>query len=386
MRWNKIILLAWLPLITSCVERFIPETTGYAKVLFIECLISDDTASLPELHISLSAPIVSESGGRLTYKPEGVTNAVARIDCSDGTVFPSRELTPGTYRFPDVFRPEAGKSYKLTVQHDGKTYESDYQELHPSSPIDSISCKHVLQKRGEDGLVIDGYRFYASTHSGGTGPAFYRWTMDATFRYQVPYLATHQWNGRTNVVASNRLIRDCWKSKNITGIYIGNTKGLTENRIVEAPLNFESQYGDELTIRYSLNVKQYSISQSANDFWENVTKLVSQTGSLYETQPFRIEGNIQCTSDPSIYVAGIFEVAGVSNLRVFVDRPADFPVVPVECILMQVGTRDFPWYRLPAGSFVTEQSPNVFMTASPSCYDCRLRDGTLDKPPFWEDK
>jgi hypothetical protein len=383
MRWNKLILLTILALTASCVERFIPETTGYNKVLFIECLLSNDTAIRPVVHVSLTAPVVSQAGGKLTYVPEKVSGASVRIECDDNTVAYFPQFGAGNYRASTDFKAETGKSYKLIIQIDDKTYESDYQKLNQAPPMDSISCRHVLQKRSEDGLIIDGLRFYASTQSSEPGPSFYRWTLDATFRYQAPFLSTHLWDGRYIKPATNILLRDCWKSKNISGIYIGNTRGLSENRIQEAPLNFESQYGNELTIRYSLNVKQYNISESAMDFWENVTKLVNETGTLYETQPFRIEGNIKCTSDPSIYVAGIFEVAGVSTLRIFVNRPTSFTIFPLECFLQQVGTRDFPWYRLPAESFVTEQSPNVYMTANQACYDCQQRGGTLEKPPFW---
>ncbi len=386
MQLNKFILIVVVLAAASCVDRFIPQTTGYDKMLFIECLISNDTARIPVLHASLSAPVTTEDGGKLTFKPAGLSGVQALIDCSDGSRYSFAETVKGTYMPVNSFKPETGKSYQLVIHYDGNTYESDIQTLRVSPPIDSISHKHVLQKRSEDGVIVDGYRFYASTHETNEGPSFYRWDMDATFRYEVPYNATHIWDGRKTNPASNKLIRTCWKSKTIAGIYIAKTEGLTENRITEAPLSFESQYGDELTIRYSLKVRQYTLSESAMTTWENFQKLISETGSLYQSQPFRVDGNIKCTSDPSVYVAGIFEVAGVSSARIFVDKPAEFTVVPVECILMVVGGRDFPWYRLPAGSYVTEEKPNQFMTASPSCYDCRLREGTLDKPPFWIDQ
>jgi len=386
MRLNKIIYIACLVILTSCVDRFIPETTGYDKVLFIECLLSDSPDLNPLIHISLSAPVVTEEGGKLTYKPVGFRGARATVLCSDGIRYEFHETNAGTYSPDKNLNIEYGKSYKLIVSDGDNNYESDYQQLRTSPQMDDISFKPVFQKRREDAEVIEGYRFYVSTHDSLQNESFYRWSMDATFRYEAPYSATHVWDGRTTIPASNRLIRTCWKSKNIPGTYIAKTTGLAENRIIESPLNFESQYGDELTIRYSLNVRQLSISESAYTFWENLKKLVSETGSLYETQPFRIEGNIHCISDPSVYVAGIFEVAGVSEMRTFVNKPTEFPVIPLECILMEVGGEDFPWYRLPAGSYVTEVEPGKFMTASPFCYDCRLRDGTLEKPPFWKDR
>ncbi len=384
MQWNKIILLACALLTASCVDRFIPETTGYDEVLFIECLVSE-THQYHSLKISIAAPVVTEEGDKLTYKPRGVSDAQAWIIDSDAKTYPFSANGIGIYWCQEGFIPVPGKSYKLVVNHDGNTFESDYQQLKSSPPINSISFRQVVEKRSETGEVMDGYRFYVSTHEEGTEPSYYRWTADATFQYTVPYIATHIWTGSKTVTASNKLIRTCWKSKEIAGNYTAKTTGLTENKIIETPLNFESQYGDELSIRYSLNVTQYRISESAMRFWENVDKLINQTGSLYETQPFRIEGNIHCTNDPSFYVTGIFELAGESSMRVFVDKPEAFPVIPVRCLLLVVGT-DVPWYRLPAGTWVTEDSPGHFLTATPSCYDCQLRDGTLEKPPFWTDR
>lgn len=384
MRLNKIILLLGLVLTVSCIDRFIPDTTGYDEVLFIECLLSDDTTAQSSVKVSVSAPVSSETGDRIIYQPMGVSGARISVLTSDGRSYSCIDNLGGSYSIPWDLRIETGTSYKLVVSYSGNQFESDWQEVRPSPPVDSISFKHELQKLSEDGSATDGYRFYVSTHETGESPAFYRWIVDATFEYTVPYTATHIWDGRKTVTASNKLLRTCWKSKSIPGNYLGKTTGLSDNRIIEVPLNFESCNGDELSIRYCLNVKQYRTSESAMVFWENIDKLLNQTGSLYETQPFRIEGNIHCISDSSVYVAGIFEVAGFSTIRKFVDKPVEFQVIPISCLLMTVGT-DIPWWRLPAGSWVTESNPGFFQTATPSCYDCRLREGTLEKPPFWLD-
>ena len=96
-------------------------------------------------------------------------------------------------------------------------------------------------------------------------------------------------------------------------------------------------------IKYSLHAIQLSISESSYKFWYYLNKLINETGGLYETQPFRIEGNIRCTSDPEVNVAGVFEVAGVSELRVFAPRPDEFRVYSTKCELDTVGVPSLPW-------------------------------------------
>ncbi|HBB91169.1 MAG: hypothetical protein A2X22_08945 [Bacteroidetes bacterium GWF2_49_14] len=386
MRRINLILLAATLFLGSCVEPFVPDTARYEDILAIECRISDDYTAPARLMISTAAPIVTEEGDRLTRQPKLVSGATAQILSRNGIIYPFTETAPGTYLITDQGSFVAGMDYKLIINYGGNQFESDFERLRPGCPIENIRASHIVNRIEEDGEVVDGYRFYVTSRDSGTEPAWYRWDMEATWEYKSPYTATHIWDGREQKPETNREFRICWKTKTINGLYIGSTSGLSQNQVIDAPLNFESQYGDELTVRYCLTVRQYSINPSAYAFWEIVDNLVNQAGGLYETQPFRIEGNIRCTTDPNLPVAGVFEVAGVSVARAFVDRPQEFTVVPLECVLSEVGTQDYPWFRLPVNSFVTQDTQTgKFLTASPACYDCRQRGGTLTKPPFWED-
>ena len=137
-------------------------------------------------------------------------------------------------------------------------------------------------------------------------------------------------------------------------------------------------------IKYSLHAIQLSISESSYRFWDDLNKLINETGGLYETQPFRLKGNIHCTSDPDVNVAGVFEVAGVSELRVFALRPTEFIVFSTDCPMDTVGVESFPWSEVKPGSYIAQPDEGLFMTGEDKCFICTLRGGTLDRPPFWE--
>ena len=372
--------LLWM---VSCVEPFIPDTSRYTEVLFIECRVTDHTGLPPRLIISRSAPIATQEGDRLTFQPEPVVGAVSQLLGSDGSVFHFLMDSAGYYSLAEPFAAVTGLSYQLRVEFDGNLYESEFEKLLPPVPVDSLTAKPAVRKVTQDGDVNDGLRFFASNHQSAAGPSYYRWDLEATWQYQVPYEATHKWDGVNQNPDSNRDIRTCWKTKNIPGIFIASTEGLAENRVSESPLHFESQYGDELTIRYSLKARQYVIGANAFDFWTKVDKLVNQSGGLYETLPYRVEGNIHCTTDPKALVTGILEVAGVSEARAFFNRPPEFKIIPFECFLSEVGTRSFPWFRLPAGSWLVHYPEARYFASTPACFDCRERGGTLVKPPFW---
>lgn len=334
--------------------------------------------------ISYSVPILTESGSSGVNYPARATGARVRVVREDLEDYEFIEVSPGQYLSANL-RPETGRTYKLIVEYNGNTFESDYATMKESPPIDSISFKHTLETLSETGVVYDGYHFYISTHEDQTGPSYYRWENVGTYLFKIPLGATHIWNGSTQIPASNRDVSFCWSTKTIQGIFIGDTEGLIQNRIVDAPLHYESQMGDALSIRYSLNVKQYSISNSASTFWSNMLHQVNQNGGMYDIQPFRIRGNISCTTDPELFVAGIFEVAGYSEKRIFVNRPTEFRVIPIRCHQDTIGTINLPWYTIPAGSFITyDFDADCYFYSSPQCYDCTLKGGTTEKPAFWE--
>jgi len=314
-----------------------------------------------------------------------VSDAEVCILCDDGSEYIFHESEQGKYIPLDTeFTGEVGKSYKLILYHEGNTYESDFEILLPSPPVDSISAKYQQQKMSETGKLVNGLRFYISTRQTAPPPSYYRWILDATYMYGVPLNSTHIYEGSIPVDHDNRDVMYCWKTYSINGIFISTTEGLIENAVVEAPLNYENHYGDALSLKYSLHARQLSISNQAFEFWRDLNKLTKQTGGLYESQPFRLEGNIKCTTDPTVNVSGIFEVAGVSEARGFFIRPVEFDIIRFKCELEQVGTETLPWSKLNEGDYLIEDRPGVYLTANIMCFDCRARGGTTDIPFFWE--
>ncbi len=384
MRLSNILILV-LIFASSCIELFVPETSEYEDVLFIEALVTNDPSLTPHVLISRTLPVTirnSESINRILSK---ISGASVTILCDDGNSYDFIETSIGRYVPSDpLFTGENGKSYKLSVSYNSQTFESTYEMLRLSPSIDSLTADIVQEKESDIGDLISGLRFFASTHDDDSEESYYRWLLDATYSYSVPYLSTHIWvEGETVIFENNDLLR-CYKDKNILGLYVSSTVGLAENKIIEAPLNFESQYGDELSQLYSLHARQLRISEDAYKFWQDLNKLIYEVGGLYETQPFRLTGNIECVTDQKLSVIGIFEVAGVSEMREYFFRPPNLHVFPMTCVLDTVGTETFPWSNLREGAYLIEEDPGMFFTSDIRCFDCTTRGGTTEVPPFWE--
>ncbi|MFO7851792.1 MAG: DUF4249 domain-containing protein [Bacteroidota bacterium] len=376
-------LLFCLSLISvSCVESFIPETTSYDDMLFIEARVTNDDQLPPGVSISRTTPI---GGDQNSGDRRPVSGADVYIICDDGSEYPFYESLSGEYiPVDEYFTGETGKSYKLILYHGENTYESNFEKLLYSPSIDSINAVPTKQKISETGDLVDGLQFFISTQNDSPSPSYYRWILDATFMYDVPHRSSHIYDGYDPVLHTNRDVIYCWKSIDISGIFISGTEGLIENAVVNEPLNFVDQYGDDLCLKYSLHARQLTISRQAYEFWSDLDKLTNQMGGLYESQPFRLEGNIRCTTNPSLNVTGILEVAGVSEGREFFLRPTEFEILRLVCEQEQVGSETLPWSKLPVGTYLYEEEPGVFFTADTECFDCRSRGGTTDRPVYWE--
>jgi len=351
-------------------------------MLLIEGLITDNPMVPAKVTISRTVPldINSKRGDWLE------SGTIVSVVCDDGNVYPFTETSTGIYEnTADTLELEPYKLYKLMVQTvAGEIFESDFESYKPSPPIDSITYTPEEVKISELDTRVEVLQFYAHSKSLDGETLYLRWILDATYKYAVPLISDFIWNGDSLESFQNYEYIVCWKNVNVSGIYIGNSYGLTQNRVANAPLNFVSQIGDQLMSKYSLHVFQLSISESSYRFWDDLNKLINETGGLYETQPFRLKGNLHCTSDPDVNVAGVFEVAGVSELRVFAPRPTEFRVYSIPCPMDTVGVESFPWSDLKPGSYIAVTREGLFMTGEDYCFICTLRGGTLDRPPFWE--
>lgn len=405
MRLTKyiIIILVTGTLLNGCIDHYFPDDLEYENMLFIEARLSDEPGFTPYVKFKHASSIVGYdpwSGQNPWERPAepllNTSEATVYIESMEGERWYYTEQSiswlvgpwPGSgssyYILTDPgFTLEEGKSYMLYIEtQDGHIFESQYEKYLPSPPVEEISYTYDTWETTETGEATDGYRFYISARSDDHDPLYLRWQLDATYAYMVPYIANYYWTGSALIDTTNNDRRLCFMDETINGIFTGTSEGLAVNRVVNAPLHGVSRYGDRLQVEYSLHARQIRISSSAYRFWKELKSLLYETGGLYETVPFRLSGNISCVSDDDISIAGLFEVAGVSETRIFVPRPGEFRIVTDRCIPDTI--RAFEWNQLPAGTWVMGDPPDDFVTADKECFDCTEKGGYTGLPSFWE--
>lgn len=394
MRLIKYIFLILLTglLLRACIEPYFPDDLEHEQMLFIEARITDEPGVVPCVYFkhafSFSGydpwdewiePVINTSGATIFIENTG----------GERWYFTEQEGQwgfPGSgcyYFLPDTgFTLQEGESYMLYIEtEDGYIFESQYEKYLPAPPVEEITYNYETWETDETGEATDGYRFYISSSSEGEDPLYLRWSLDATYSYMVPYIAEYYWTGSALIDTTNNELRLCYKDEDIKGIFTGTSEGMSANRVANAPLHGVSRYGDRLQTKYSLHVKQIRISSSAYRFWNELKSLLYETGGLYETVPFRLKGNISCISHDNISLAGLFEVAGVSETRKFVPRPGEFRVVTDRCEPDTIEA--FEWNQLAAGSWIMGIPPDL-VTADIECFDCTAKGGYTQTPPFWE--
>ena len=78
-----------------------------------------------------------------------------------------------------------------------------------------------------------------------------------------------------------------------------------------------SSYGfktsQSASIIYYYRFKQYTINEDTYNFYEEANSQLAASGKLFDPITTQLYGNMECTSDPSRIVLGLFEVSSVTQ-------------------------------------------------------------------------
>ncbi len=101
---------------------------------------------------------------------------------------------------------------------------------------------------------------------------------------------------------------------------------------------------------------------------------------------FREFGSNGCTLLPAVdESSGAFMVAGVSEKRIYTDRPK----LLFFYYICQLDFEPMPWIRFIPEShwpiYLTQTEYGLAMGRRNMCFDCREEGGTLTPPDFWEE-
>jgi hypothetical protein len=374
-------IILFIGVIAACKKPFTPPaiTTNY-NYLVVDGVINAGANSVTTILLSRTRQL---SAGNATNTESG---AQVSIESQAGGSFALVSQGSGVYKSASLTLDTAAQ-YRLRIIANGNTYLSAFVPVKQTPPIDSITWKQATD-------TTKALTIFAHTHDPSNNTRFYRWDYVETWQYHAPLDAELELdnNGLIFYNDPTTQIYNCWGTVISPNISVATSVNLSQDVISYAPVNIILQNDKRLTVRYSINVKQYGLTKEAYAYWQILANSTQQTGSIFDVQPSQIVGNIQCVSDQSQPVIGFASASYITEKRIFIDHRqlVDWAISSIPDITCTLGAdpqdpNDFRIFH----NIDSTYGPYYFsgsnvIIAKKDCLDCRRQGGTSIKPDFWQ--
>jgi hypothetical protein len=373
-------LLVLLMVVGSCIEPYEPALKDtHADFLVVDAFINA-TSDSAGVVLSRAVPLSSAD------RPPVEANATVTITDDANTVYTLAEATPGVYVLPRGWFSRQ-RQYKLDIRTaSGSRYASGFIPLLETPSIDAVSFRQVR----------DGIEITVDSRGDERSSRYYRWSFTETYKYRAPHSAGYYMKGGQVLnIPIDETMYECYKTEPVQRIVVGTTNRLAGNVVSHFPLQGIADRSYKLGIRYSILVKQHSLTEEAYQYWSNMQRINESLGGLFDPMPSQVIGNIKSLTDPDEPVIGFFSGSTVDEKRIFIstsDLPPSYTLYePSRCLVDTIPMANIPF--LPDGTILISPvyppmaalAPIGYTRAPISCVDCRaMRGGTTIKPDFWE--
>jgi len=382
MKW-ECLTLAFVTTMLGCRKPYNPPAvSGINGYLVVEGVINPGSDSTI---ITLSRTVNISSN--ITINP--VSGAVLTVISDQNTSYPLTDAGGGNYISAGL-NLDVAHQYRLNIQtSDGKKYQSDFEAVTITPPIDSIGFNITT-------TPVNGVQVYVNTHDPTNNIKYYRWDYSENWEFHSLYTSNFISNGTKLVERTpSQYVSDCYSGDISSDIVLGSSAKLSQATVYQNPLVFIPSTSEKVETRYSVSVHQYALTSDAYSFWINLKKNTEQLGSIFDAQPSETPGNLHCITNPSEPVAGYVSICTVASKIQFIygyQLPAWVPAYPYVCSLdtpTMVGSYnwknlvDYPDLYLPIDGVGPVSNPTAFSWTTRPCADCSIR-GSLTPPSFWK--
>lgn len=374
-KYNCFLLFALAISITGCVEPYEPSVTKQVTNYLVVDAVINSTDGSASVNLTRTLPL---------YADEPVPrelNATVNIEDQEGAVYPLSEIGNGIYEQSGL-AVDTDKQYRLRIRTaDNQEYLSQFIPVKNSPPIDSIFWLPES----------DGTRIFVNTHDDSGNSRYYKWTYQETWEYSSPFASTLKLvDGQVITRHPSEYINVCWRSFISNNILVGSSIKLQNDIISHYPLVFIPRQSTRLVRKYSILVRQQTITEEAYEYWLQLQQTTESLGSLFDPMPSQINGNIYNASNPSEPVLGFFSAGSTAEKRIFIEKfelPEHLWYFPrSSCAYDSIPVDELGMHGNHTLLITSYGYPILegYITSASSCIDCRLQGGTTTKPSFWE--
>jgi hypothetical protein len=358
------------------VSPYKSPVTGY---LVVEGYISGNTTT--QFTLSRSIPLPGDS----TIPTED--GATVQVEGNDNTTYPLVGQGGGVYSSVDTLALNASVQYRLRIaRSNGEQYLSSFVPYKPTPPLDSVNWVNT------NGTV----QIYANTHDPANNTRYYQWQYTQTWEYRSAAQSLYMYVAGPPPQVLQRpdslQIYTCWGQSASTSLLLGNTTKLAQDLVYEAPMVTIPPDNVELSILYTILVKQYALTADGYNFLSIMQKNTESLGGIFDLQPSGTVSNIQCLTNSKEQVIGWVSAGTVQQQRIWISRDQvpstyDYQCQAADTVFGQdsaslvknfgYGTYIPIFYDAPPGPKVGWDANFAF------CVDCRMQGGVTMKPPYW---
>ena len=325
MNRNIILLIGTIALwICSCVEPFNLDIKSDLRLLTIDATLTD---SSEEQTISIMESV--NSSGKVVAIP--VLKVSAELEVNETTRISFIEKGLGKYALPTTFRAKAGNTYKLFFKKsDGSVYESSIDKMFSVPEIINVHDKFVYNGIDKNFGFEHANYVYLDTKDPVEEKNSYVWSWQLWERQNVCFTCEGGRYFDTPRPAGCKIERgyegitydyycegNCWEmffSQELNVFTDVYTNGNSINNRLIAKIPFYNSSGT------LIEIKQQSVSPSAYQYLKLLAEQVQNNGSLVDTPPAALIGNIKNVTNPKEIVAGFFMVTGERYIKYWIDR------------------------------------------------------------------
>ncbi len=311
-----------LILFTSCEEYYHPDLDRMKNVVVIQAQICNDP--------NQSYVKVSKTANFNNYYTENpLSGANCFLISSEGETIEGYEQSAGNFAFPVI--PTAGSKYKLQVNVESETYESDFETMPAETTFDSIyavkasKLTYITNSSGKPSSVYDnGFELKIDAPISADNRYYlFNWRAVLQWKYtplEIGAETTYGWKS--------------YYSKNETFNIAGPKEYSNTDRIKNHTLLYRSTnsltYLDSLAMVPSgwiIMIDQLSISEKSYTFYDKINDQLTASGQLFDPVYSQIYGNIHCTTNPGKVVLGNFNLCSYKHYRYFVNAQKNSKVI-----------------------------------------------------------
>ncbi len=308
--------------------------------------------------------------------------AIVQIESNTGSVYSLAEISDGTYTSNALQLNNSLEYHIKIVTSNADQYISAFVKGKQAPEIDSVTWKQDLD-----------LNIYVHSHDPNNNTHYYKWEFDETAQYHAPI---ESGLGVKNGLIFNRdsttQVYNCWTTYHSNTITIASTTALSADVISYQQIQKIFQNDPKIVLKYSINVRQYAISQEAYHYWQILQKSTQQTGSIFDPQPAQVSGNVSCVNHPEKVVIGFVGAGTYTEKRIFISNSQltnwsnSLPYNECSLVIIPQDPNNYLIFNYTDTSF----SPLYFVSGGgiavykTYCLDCTRQGGSSFKPVFWK--